>query len=126
MNLLPPLQFDTSYMTWRECRFAFLWSLMKAFSGGLSVSIKQNGHGHIHESFCTDTTSFYSTHHVKWTASQSVMSAGRAKPGSRPEPDRLFRVLDRVTILNKVNRIPDHQSYIIDRVNLNIGRVGFS
>jgi len=25
----------------------------------------------------------------------------------------------------KVNRIPDHQSYIIDRVNLNIGRVGY-
>jgi len=26
----------------------------------------------------------------------------------------------------KVNRIPDHQSYSIDRVNLNIDRVGFS
>jgi len=25
----------------------------------------------------------------------------------------------------KVNRIPDHQSYIIDQVNLNIGRVGY-
>jgi len=25
----------------------------------------------------------------------------------------------------KVNRMPDHQSYIIDRVNLNIGRVGY-
>ena len=25
----------------------------------------------------------------------------------------------------KVNQIPDHQSYIIDRVNLNISRVGF-
>ena len=26
----------------------------------------------------------------------------------------------------KVNRIPDYQSYIIDRVNLNVDQVGFS
>ena len=33
-----------------------------------------------------------------------------------------FRIEFRLQFL-KVNRIPDHQSYNIDRVNLNIGRI---
>ena len=110
------------------------------------------------------------------------MSTGRAKPGSRPETDQLFQVLDlssgynfykvtrsRITTVSNVrwlsqtgdstgdrpafsdfgsssgykncnptgsrikfellflecDRIPDHHSYIVDRVNLNIDRVGF-
>ena len=39
-------------------------------------------------------------------------------------PNR-FRIEFELQFL-KVNRIPDHQSYIIDRVNLNVDRVGFS
>jgi len=38
-------------------------------------------------------------------------------------PNR-FRIEFELQFL-KVNRIPDYQSYIIDRVNLNIGRVGY-
>ena len=38
-------------------------------------------------------------------------------------PNR-FRIEFKLQFL-KANRIPDHQSYIIDRVNLNIGRVGY-
>ena len=59
------------------------------------------------------------------------MSAGRAKPGSRPGTDREltgffeFRIEFGLQFL-EANRIPDDHSYIVDRVNLNIDQAQFS
>jgi len=55
------------------------------------------------------------------------MSAGQAKPGTDREPTGFlgFRIGFELQFF-EANQILDHQSYIVDRVNLNINRAQFS